>query len=356
MHNLFTMPGAPRPLPVGIKRSVLETAHRAFGASLLSDLYVRTLRIRGAIVLMYHSVATPERRPLQDPAMAMPATTFAAQMSFLSKRRRVISLDALSEVLTNGESPAPGSVVITFDDGYLDNYEVAAPILAEHNLPATVFLATGYIERVENMWIDVLYGAFRTRTRQRLELADSVFDLTRPLQVDRGYKTVASTLVGANEVERAELMSLVRGQLQPSHDEPRLTMSWSEVRELHQRYPQVTIGAHTREHVDLSSMSHDEVVAELSGSHEDIRRELGIDAAHFTFPYGRDTAHARAWLKSNGYRTALLTEPTCLVRNVSNPLALTRLEVAQDRSLGRFAYHTSGAHPSLSRAVFLGQA
>ncbi len=195
MRNLFTMPGAPRPLPNGIKRSFLATAHRALGASAICDLYVRTLRIRGAVVLMYHSVATPERRLLQDPAMAMPAKTFAAQMSFLSKRRRVISLDALNEVLTKGESPAPGSVVITFDDGYLDNYEVAAPILAEHYLPATVFLATGYIERVENMWIDVLHGAFRTRTQQRLELAGSVFDLTRPPQVDRGYKTVAGTLV-----------------------------------------------------------------------------------------------------------------------------------------------------------------
>jgi peptidoglycan/xylan/chitin deacetylase (PgdA/CDA1 family) len=305
---------------------------------------------------MYHSVATSERRAMQDAAMAMPAETFAAQMSFLSKRRCVISLDTLNEMLTKGESAAPGSIVITFDDGYLDNYEIAAPILAEHGLPATVFLATGYIERVENMWIDVLYGAFRNRTQQRLELPDGNFDLTQPLQVDYGYQSVAGTLVRASKVERAELMSLVQAQLKPAHDEPRLTMSWSEVRNLRQRFPNISIGAHTREHVDLSGMPDDEVVEELSAAHEDIRREVGVDAIHFTFPYGHDNAHARAWLKSNGYRTALLTEPTSLVRNNSDPMALTRLEVTQDQSLGRFAYHTSGAHPSLSRALFLGRA
>jgi peptidoglycan/xylan/chitin deacetylase (PgdA/CDA1 family) len=288
--------------------------------------------------------------------MAMPAPVFAAQMSFLSQRRRVISLDALAEMLAQGESPAPGSVVITFDDGYLDNYEVAAPILAQHGLPATVFLATGYIERTENMWIDVLYGAFKGRTRQHLELPDASFDLAEPLRVDHAYQSAADTLVRASKAEQVELMSSIRNQLQPEYEELRLMMGWPEVRELYQRYSDISIGSHTREHVNLSRMPDDEVVQELSAAHEDIRRELGIDAIHFTFPYGRDNAHARAWLKSNGYRTASLTEPMSLVQNTGDPLALTRLEATQEPSRARFAYHTSGAHPSLSRALFLGQA
>jgi peptidoglycan/xylan/chitin deacetylase (PgdA/CDA1 family) len=305
---------------------------------------------------MYHSVAPAERRLFQDPTMAMPVAIFAAQMSFLSRRRRVISLDELAEVLAKGESPEPRSVVITFDDGYLDNYEVAAPILAQHGLPATVFLATGYIERVENMWIDVLYAAFKGRTRQRLELPDASFDLAEPLGADHAYKSAAGAVVRATRDERAELISSIQGQLQPEHDELRLTMGWPEVRELCRRYPDISIGSHTREHVDLSRMPKDEVVDELSAAHEDIRRELGIDAVHFTFPYGRDSVHARDWLTSSGYHTASLTEPMSLVERSSDALALTRLEATHDPSQARFSYHTSGAHPSLSRTLFLGRA
>jgi peptidoglycan/xylan/chitin deacetylase (PgdA/CDA1 family) len=305
---------------------------------------------------MYHSVAPAERRLFQDPAMAMPTPVFAAQMSFLSRQRRVISLDALAATLAQGQSPEPGSVVITFDDGYLDNYEVAAPVLSQHGLPATVFLATGCVERAENMWIDVLYGAFRGRTRQRLELPEASFDLAQPLRVDQAYESAAGALLRASRDDQVELMSSIRDQLQPEYQELRLMMGWPEVRELCRRYPNISIGSHTREHVDLSRMPDAEVIEELSAAHEDIRRELGMDAIHFTFPYGCDNAHARAWLKSNGYRTASLTEPMSLVQNTSDPLALTRLEATQDPSPGRFIYYTSGAHPSLSRALFLGQA
>lgn len=350
------MPDAPRPLPVSIRRRFLAKAHQAFGATSVCDLYVRALRVRGALILMYHSVAPPERRLFQDPVMAMPASIFAAQMSFLSQRRSVISLDVLADMLANRESPEPGNVVISFDDGYLDNYEVAAPILAQHALPATLFLATGYIERAENMWIDVLYRAFKGRTRQRLELSDACFDLAAPVQVDQAYESTAGVLVRASRAERAELMSSIRDQLQPEHDEPRLMMGWPEVRELCRRYPNISIGSHTREHFDLSRLRDDEVEEELTLAHADIRRELGIDATHFAFPYGSYSVHARAWLKSNGYQTASLTEPMSLVQNTSDPLALTRLEARQDPSPGRFAYHTSGAHPSLSQALFLGRA
>jgi len=339
-----------------MKRRFLEKAHQALGMTSACDLYVRARRIRGAVILMYHSVAPPERRIHQDQAMAMPEPIFAAQMAFLSRRRRVISLDALAGMLDEGQSPEPGSVVITFDDGYLDNYEVAAPILAHHGLPATVLLATGYVERAENMWIDELYGAFRGRTQQRLGLLDAAFDLSKPTQRDQACQLAAGALVPASRAERAELMSSIRDQLEPQSNEIRLMMNWDEVRELHRRYPNISIGSHTREHIDLSSAPNDEVVKELSAAHEDIRRELGFEATHFAFPYGRDSAHARNWLKSHGYRTAVLTEPMTLAQSASDPLVLTRLEVGQDRSPGRFAYHTSGAHPSLSRALFLGRA
>ncbi len=350
------MPKPPQPLQLSLKRRFLAKAQQALSVTAACDFYVRAFDISGAVVLMYHSVARAERRPLQDPLNAMPEAVFASQMSLLARQRQVISLDALAETLAAGESPPTGSVVITFDDGYLDTYEVAAPILSRYDLPATLFIATGYAERGESAWIDVLYNAFRTRARQRLELPIATFDLSKPEQLDQAYAVAAGSLIRAGKTERAALMASFQEQLEPQEQAPRLTMHWGEVREMRRRYPNIGIGSHTREHLDMSRLSDEEVVEELSAAHRDIERELGITPVHFAFPYGRDNARARAWLKSNGYRTASLTEPMTLVQSDSDPLRLTRLEAPQDPTPERFAYHTSGAHPSLSQALFLGRA
>lgn len=350
------MPKPPRPLQLPLRRRFLARAHEALSATLASDFYVRALGINGAVILMYHSVASAERRPLQDPLNAMPESVFTKQMSFLAERRRVVSLDALAEQLAAGETPETGTVAITFDDGYLDNYQVAAPILARDSLPATLFVATGYIERAENPWIDVLYNAFSHRTRQRLELRMGRFDLARPEHLDQAYAAAAGDLVRASLAERERSMTSIQEQLQPDREPPRLTMNWDEVRELTRRYPDFAIGSHTREHLDMSGLSDEQATHELTAAHEDIERELGVAPRHFAFPYGRDNAHARAWLKENGYRTASLTEPMALVDAESDPLRLTRLEATQDPTPKRLAYHTSGAHPSLSEALFLGRA
>jgi peptidoglycan/xylan/chitin deacetylase (PgdA/CDA1 family) len=350
------MPKPPQPLQLSLRQRFLARAQHALSVTSACNLYVRAFGINGAVILMYHSVARPERRHLQDPQNAMPEAVFAAQLSLLARQRRVISLDTLTQMLAAGESPATGSVVITFDDGYLDTYEVAAPILARHDLPATLFLATGYTERVENAWIDVLFNAFRTRARQRLALPLATFDLSKSEQVDQAYISAAGELIRAGTSKRAELMSSIREQLEPQQQAPRLTMSWDEVRALHRRHPNISIGSHTREHLDMSSLSDEAVVEELSAAHRDIERELGITPVHFAFPYGRDNARARAWLGANGYRSACLTEPMTLVQSHSDPLRLTRLEARQDPTPERFAYHTSGAHPSLSQALFLGRA
>jgi peptidoglycan/xylan/chitin deacetylase (PgdA/CDA1 family) len=205
------------------------------------------------------------------------------------------------------------------------------------------------------MWIDVLFAAFKGRTRQRLQLDDRSFALDDPREADRAYRAATYALVRAARGERTPLLEAIRDQLRPESANLRLMMTWSEVRALKSAHPQIAIGSHSREHFSFSRMSQEEVCAELAGAHADIRRQLGIDAAHFAFPYGHDSPHAHSWLRDHGYRTACLTEPVILARPGSDALALRRLEACQDRSRGRFAYHTSGAHPSMSQALLLGR-
>src|SRR5712692_3225333 len=110
----------------------------------------------GAIILMYHSIAADNVAESVDPPNRLPPGMFERQMAFLSEHRRVVALSHVVEEIAAGRSPAAGTVCITFDDGYLDNLTTAAPILDRHKLPATLFLATGYVERGEAQWADSL--------------------------------------------------------------------------------------------------------------------------------------------------------------------------------------------------------
>ncbi len=98
-----------------------------------------------APVLLYHQVV--ERLPDDDPHRnCVRADVFDAQLSWLSSRGfRSTTLQRLGTALKDGSPLPPRSVVITFDDGYASNLEVAWPILQRHGFTATIFVVTGCI-------------------------------------------------------------------------------------------------------------------------------------------------------------------------------------------------------------------
>lgn len=89
---------------------------------------------------MYHSVAENSEFSTVRPA------DFAAQMAYLKKRKfNIIKLTALAQILINKKNIPPKTVVLTFDDGYEDNYRYVWPILKQYNFPATFFVSTGFL-------------------------------------------------------------------------------------------------------------------------------------------------------------------------------------------------------------------
>lgn len=112
----------------------------------------------GVVILCYHQVGAPGRGAVNiDPAV------FRSQMAWLAAQECVISLDDAVDLLTGASDPAdhsspasscPRPVVLTFDDGTADFAEVAVPVMVEHGLPATLFLATRFVEAGRSFWDD----------------------------------------------------------------------------------------------------------------------------------------------------------------------------------------------------------
>ena len=90
----------------------------------------------------------------------MPRDTFEAQMSYLATSYVVLGFSQAIERLQSGNLPKK-SVVVTFDDGYRDNYEYALPILKKYAIPATFFVVTDALEQRIRLWWDEVAEAIR---------------------------------------------------------------------------------------------------------------------------------------------------------------------------------------------------
>lgn len=335
-----------------MKQRVLQGLQAGLYLSGLSWIYVRAASPIGAVILMYHSVSTPERRSWHDPSNTIDANLFRRQMTFLARHRRVVGLSDLVATIRKGEEPPAGTVVVTLDDGYLDNLEVAAPILAELGLPALLYLCTGYVGRGENQWVDRVHTIFRTRSRENLALPGR----STPIRLDHGpversaRAEINSAMIRGNLDQRQVLLAALTEQLQPRETGPRLTMNWDEARRLRDNYDLMELGVHTSDHCDLLNADSAVRDHEITTCRDEFRRELGYEPAHFSFPYGRSDADGRKLVEAAGLSSAVASGARRQITSASDPYQLTR--IAAPESMTFFRYKTGGAYPSLPERLF----
>jgi peptidoglycan/xylan/chitin deacetylase (PgdA/CDA1 family) len=332
-------------------QAMLRGAQRLLHQSGLGDAFLRIRRFGGAIILMYHAIVREEDERWVDPRFSVPLDVFARQMDFLAHHRRVVPIEEVIASIEEGRTLPAGTVVITFDDGYKSTLELATPILEHYRLPATVYLATGYITREESQWIDALYSSFAHRSRHELDLSEVGIPRVRlrGSAVPRTYGMLADRFLDGSIEERQRLLATIDAQLRPVGRPPRLTLNWEEADRLRHRTNRIDIGVHTRDHVDLASLPPDVAQREIDACIADVQRELGITPRHFSFPYGRCNAETRKVIARSPFRSAAVTEPPALVCANTDRMTLPRVAAPRDTAL--FAFWTSGAYPDLPRKL-----
>jgi peptidoglycan/xylan/chitin deacetylase (PgdA/CDA1 family) len=336
--------------PVSFRRRVLRLAEIGLERSGAGTAYAKLSR-GGAVVLMYHSVAGDAEADFVDPAFRMAPDRFRRQMAFLAKHRRVVSLDELTAELAQGSNPEAGTVVITFDDGYLDNLKYAAPILAEYGLPATLYVPTSYIDRGLSQLGDRLYSMLRSRTRDVIaEPRMGKLTLGDPHSVSEVFRRIASELIVLPLLERQALLDALESELKPTAQAPRLTLSWDELRELQERFERFEVGSHSRDHVDLALRTEEEGREAIHTSRDRIAEQLGEAPRHFCFPFNRGSATQRKTVREAGFASAMCSGASELITAGSDPYHLPRIDPNMPDSLFRFV--TGGAYPGLPQVIF----
>ncbi len=258
-------------------------------------------------ILMYHSVADQSKAQWVNPHNHVPGDVFEEQMKFLAEKKQVISLDRLVKHIVNQEVIPDDTIVITFDDGYLDNLTVAAPILERYGLTATIFLPTGYIDRGETQWVDQVYTVLKyarnTEYRYCLDF-ERVFNLSKQRQMLELRRVLNEIMITADLSTRTSVLHDLQQQLEPVAMPPRLTMNWNEVRQILQEYTCFKIGGHSVEHTDLTAISQQLAEKEIIQCRDRIRQELWIVPQFFSFPYGRTSAQLREGVIKAGFKSA----------------------------------------------------
>ena len=233
-------------------------------------------------VLIYHQVVESKdpMRPSEPDVKE-----FEQQMAIVARHYNVLPLSAAVKLLKENRLPK-NALCITFDDGYINNLTVALPVLRKFDLPATVFVATAFVDG-DNMWNDRLLDLFGNTQLSTIdlspldkpELALGDFDNRRNLAYELipqiKYQpfekriTLLDELYKSNNVDEAE----------------RKMMSVEQIKEL--RDAGVEIGAHTHDHPILSS--HDENVqfTQIEKSKTLLEKWLDESVDSFAYPNGK---------------------------------------------------------------------
>ncbi len=232
-------------------------------------------------IFIFHRVLAVEDPLLPDePA----ADRFERIVAFLARHFNVMPLHTAAERLAQGRLPA-AAACITFDDGYADNLQVAAPILLRHGMPATFFIATGYIEG-GRMWNDTVIEAVRAAPGGRLdwrELELPVYELNGDASRVAGYQDALKRMKHLEPARRAALTDEI-GRRAGLPQQSALMMTRDQLREL--RRLGMDIGAHTITHPILSGLDDAAAREEIGGGGEQLAHWLGERPTVFAYPNG----------------------------------------------------------------------
>lgn len=233
-------------------------------------------------VLIFHRVLSAPDLLFPD---EMHARRFDAVCGWLKSWFNVLPLDAAVAHLKRGTLPA-GAACITFDDGYADNHDVALPILIQHGLSATFFIATGFLDG-GRMWNDSIIECVRQCSADELKLSTLGLGC-HSIRTTEDRKTTIANLIGQIKylpiTERVELTEkLLRlGRVSPPQN---LMMTSDEVKAMRQNGMQ--LGAHTLTHPILARLSDENARLEILGSKHYLEQLLGEPIGLFAYPNGK---------------------------------------------------------------------
>jgi peptidoglycan/xylan/chitin deacetylase (PgdA/CDA1 family) len=268
-HN----PGLPRRV-FSVGKTLFQALYLHCGYVGLRDLLLARLGRARAVVLYYHRIGGRD-------LLTKPVEEFRRDLIYLSRKYECITLSELCRRLREGKPLKRRMAVVTFDDGYRDNYTVAMPILQEIGIRATFFVSTGFIGTAREFPHD-------------------------------------EEIAGESDMLDTERQSFLK-------------LTWDDLRAMEKAG--FEIGSHTVNHTDLGVADKQTIERELKESLDILNRELRMRPRAFAFPWGNPEnipAFSFAGVADAGYYTSVSAYGGSNTRG-SNPLHIQRIDAGNGR-------------------------
>jgi peptidoglycan/xylan/chitin deacetylase (PgdA/CDA1 family) len=348
----------------GLKRYVWQGLAEAYHRSGVSRA-----RHKGTVaILTYHRVLSAQDLDANvvQPGMYVRDDVFRMHMEYVRERFEVLSLSELIDRWRARRWDAKTAYcVITFDDGWLDNYRHAYPILRRYHLPATIFLPTDYVGTSRWFWPErlgyllraadapscaperreafyqALIGALQNGVR---ESAPSWGDGAGPDSYDRIIE--ACKELDASLLDR--LLTALSDILAVKVPETRVLANWDEIREMSRHG--ISFGSHSCSHRLMTHLPEKEIRREAVLSYEKLR-ENGVNMIPvFCYPNGNYNDLVQQVVREAGYQAAASCDSGLEGEAPANMLALKRISMHHDisDSAALFALALSGLRERLA--------
>lgn len=254
--------------------------------------YSKFLQDDGFIILLFHGVITRQRWQVRNYNQKhVSVARFAEIIEDLAEHGTAVSMPEIVKASENGTQIPTRAFAITFDDGFENNYTLAAPVLERMNIPSTFYVTTGFIDDNAASWVDLidqaveamdeitldlpfskLQGTFRT-TEEKIELLNRIRSLIKNDSTIDPYRF-------AEQFRK----QLGMGPFVPDSELDQ-KMTWEQVRQLSE-HDLFTVGGHSHTHRILDFLEKEDLEHEIAISIEKVSDAIGTTPTHYSYPEG----------------------------------------------------------------------
>jgi len=289
-----------------------------------------------AMVLMYHSVLDDPRECADSIGICNihSTRTFRSQMEILARNYNPVTIEHVRLFLTGEKELPRRAVVITFDDGYADNAEVAAPILKRLGIPASFYATVASVENAAAPWFcRARHAFFKTRQASWTDPNGSTWRLANEPERESALQAASDYLTRFAGVAQQRALDLIERELdvEPLAAKKNLMFTWEQAKALCRAGH--IVGSHGLTHPNMAHVGDGDLDYEMTESKRRMEKALGMEVPHFSYPAA---ALVTSWTERTvaateraGYHTAVTTT-IGLVRASARPLALHRFGAPDD--------------------------
>jgi len=297
------------------------------------------------IILMYH------RFSKNDEQFKIKQEIFENQIKFLKSNYNIISMSDLYENIIKNNIP-DNSLLITIDDGYNDNYNVAYPILKKYSVPAIIFLSTDFIDKKSWLWSNKLEYILKQTQKENVSLnfgaGDIDFCLATPCDVHHAQLSIFNYCRTLRENVKNkyldDLSDILDVRVPEEVTVDYAPLSWSQIREMSSHG--IEFGCHSKTHPILARIDEKDLHDEIVQSKKVIEERIELPVQFFCYPNGQPEdvdSQLIDLVKKSGYCMAVSTvNGFDYYDNIENLFFLKRISTSTDnipqlqRTLTRF--------------------